>query len=312
MADPVRRPSLLLRGALLIGLGLAIAPAVFQMFSRAPAGGQMITEFRPYMRAAVLRDFDADLAIIDAAASEVTAASLGSGTPTLRAFEKEWPRIDREMGAMLSTIESNLGRFEGLVALPPFWAFPWFFVLPGLMIAALAAWALKRQPADRRTPVLVLIALAMAVIAAPAVFQMFTRAPGGAAMIDDFRPLMTQVNIGEVQGNFLVIAGAEGHLRNEVLSRPELAASLPATSRFVEEWPRISGDMAPMIGAMADNLDNFAAVDALPPFWLFPWFFVIPGLLVAGLAFGARPAQPARLAGVPLPTATHAFERSSS
>jgi hypothetical protein len=33
---------------------------------------------------------------------------------------------------------------------------------------------------------------------------------------------------------------------------------------------------------MADNLDNFAAVDALPPFALFPWFFVIPGVLITG------------------------------
>ena len=32
-----------------IGLGLALAPAMFQMFSRAPKGGDMIDEFRPYM-----------------------------------------------------------------------------------------------------------------------------------------------------------------------------------------------------------------------------------------------------------------------
>jgi hypothetical protein len=38
---------------------------------------------------------------------------------------------------------------------------------------------------------------------------------------------------------------------------------------------------------MADNLGNFAAVDALPPFALFPWFFVIPGVLIAGLGIVA-------------------------
>jgi hypothetical protein len=47
--------------------------------------------------------------------------------------------------------------------------------------------------------------------------------------------------------------------------------------------------MAPMIGAMADNVGNFDAVAALPPFWLFPWFFVIPGVAVAALGVAARP-----------------------
>ena len=54
------------------------------------------------------------------------------------------------------------------------------------------------------------------------------------------------------------------------------------------QWPAIAGDMAPMIGAMSDNVGNFAAVAALPPFGLFPWFFVAPGLLLLGLAFAAR------------------------
>lgn len=50
--------------------------------------------------------------------------------------------------------------------------------------------------------------------------------------------------------------------------------------------------MAPMIGTMADNLDNFAGVAALPPFWAVPWFFVGPGLLVAGLgAWSHRRSQ---------------------
>ena len=39
-----------------------------------------------------------------------------------------------------------------------------------------------------------------------------------------------------------------------------------------------------MVATMSDNVDNYAAVDALPSFDLFPWFFVIPGVLVAGLA----------------------------
>ena len=62
--------------------------------------------------------------------------------------------------------------------------------------------------------------------------------------------------------------------------------------------------MAPMIGAMADNLGNYAAVKALPPFPLFPWFFVLPGLLVvafAGLAWRDRLADDPAEGPVPNP-----------
>ena len=36
----------------LIGLGLALAPVAFKMFDRAPKGGDMIKQFRPYMTTA--------------------------------------------------------------------------------------------------------------------------------------------------------------------------------------------------------------------------------------------------------------------
>ena len=306
-----RRASRALVFALAIGVGLAIAPAIFSMFSRAPAGGQMISEFKPYMRSATLDSFGADLDLIEAAHAEVEQLAAGSGSRAAGDFAREWPRIDQEMGSMLSTIEANVGRFNGLVALPPFWLFPWFFVLPGLMIAGLSVWALRSPPPRRRVATVALAVGALSVIAAPAVFQMFSRAPGGAAMINDFRPLMTASNIGEIQSSFLVIAGAEGELRTQVLPNAE-ASSFAATRRFVEEWPRIAGEMAPMIGAMADNLDNFAAVDALPPFWLFPWFFVVPGVLVFGLALTARPARAAD-ASIPLAAAAGpVLERSVS
>ena len=313
MSEPRRGHRAALWFALAIGVGLAVAPAIFGMFGRAPAGGQMIDDFKPYMTAEVLDGFGEHLDVIGAAASE--SAGLATGGSAIAKFRQDWPGINTRMQDMLTTIKSNTGRFEGLVALPPFWAFPWFFVLPGLMVAGVAAWAIRSGPARQRVPFLALAALGVAVIAAPAVFQMFSRAPGGAQMINDFRPLMTSANIAEVQGSFLVIAGAEGGLRNEVLAAQTDPGALPATRQFVEEWPTIASDMAPMIGAMADNLDNFAAVNALPPFWLFPWFFVLPGLLVVAAALLARSraeaAAPA-VATVPSVKPNSLVERTAS
>ena len=50
----------------------------------------------------------------------------------------------------------------------------------------------------------------------------------------------------------------------------------------------------PLIGAMSDNIPNYDAVAALPPFGLFPWFFVAPGVLLAGISLGAGRRAPRR------------------
>ena len=311
MSEP--RRGVIGRGRLIavlaIGLGLALAPAVFQMFTRAPGGGRMIDDFKPHMSETRLAGFRDDLALVTAASAEQNLVS-SSGLevpPAVSELQQKWPAIEDEMVGMVRTIEGNVHRFRGLVALPPFWAFPWFFVIPGLAIAGVVAVGLRGGAiggqAIRRT----LVVLGVSLIAAPVVFQMFTRAPGGARMIDDFRPLMTEARIAAIQGHFLVLASAEGELRTVVV--PAAAAKgteLPATAAFIREWPRMAGDMAPMIGAMSDNLDNFAGVAALPPFWLFPWFFVLPGPLVGGLAL-ARPLP--RVAPV---QATPLLERSTS
>jgi hypothetical protein len=285
-----------------IGVGLAFAPVAFQMFSRAPRGGDMIEGFKPYMTNERIDRFRADLATIDAA--QVEAERLRSNfpdraagsSPGLKAFVDQWPAIDTDMSSMLGTMRANIGHYRGVAALPPFVLFPWFFVGPGLMIAGLSVWSLRGRQRGRATRAqwIPLVIAGLAVVAAPAVFQMFSRAPGGSEMIDDFKPFMTTTKVTQIQGYFLTIGVGEGELRRSVV--PELVSvgavrpgETAAISTLNRQWPAISAGMAPMIGAMADNVGNFDAVAALPPFWLFPWFFVIPGIAVAALGVTARP-----------------------
>jgi hypothetical protein len=322
----VRRAALI--AASLVGLGLAAAPAVFQMFSRAPKGGEMITEFQPYMtdeKVAAFRDYLESIDRADAESrTKLRGDVVGSGAvdeatyvaqfPSVARLNHDWPSIRADMTDLVDTIDRNRDNYAAVDALPPFPLFPWFFVVPGLMIAGVGVASLRR-PSSRRMP-LVLAALGIAVAFAPAVFQMFTRAPKGAEMIDDFRPMMVRQRVQNVQGYFITIGAAEGQLRNAVVpfaaervgQSPEaMAATYPAISELSASWPAIVGDFAPMIGAMNDNLDNFAAVDALPRFSLFPWFFVGPGLVVAVLAFLARQSEPsnnARPETHPPPTPT--------
>lgn len=287
-----------------LGLGIALAPALFQMFDRAPQGKEMIDAFRPYMTDAQVEKFRGFLDEIGAARREAlesvdptAAAGLGldagayeERTALLATFEAQWPAIDADMSDMLDRMDANVGSFASVDALPPFDLFPWFFVLPGVLVAGVAVTALVagRQGRPTRGFAIALVVLGLGLVAAPAIFQMFTRAPDGGRMIDDFRPLMTREKVTTIQGYFITIGNGEAQLRNVAVPASGLDADeLPATTRFADDWPRINREMAPMVGVMADNVENFAAVDALPPFPLFPWFFVIPGLGVAALAFVA-------------------------
>lgn len=284
----------LLIGVIVIGLGLVAAPAVFQMFTRAPKGGRMIEDFRPFMERSSLGSFRKHIALIgsvDGELGRIEDPSFLSGFDSVKDFRADWPVIRREMSGMLNTIDANLDNFAAVDALPPFPLFPWFFVVPGLLVASIGWLALR----GGALPLRLLMLLGLGLIAAPFVFQMFGRAPLGGRMIEEFRPLMSTSRVTEIQGYFLTIGSAEGELRNEVLPllKPD---QFPATSAFVREWPEIAADMAPMVGAMSDNIDNFLAVDALPPFGAFPWFFVTPGALIFLLA--SRASVPSRRVGV--------------
>ena len=138
-----------------------------------------------------------------------------------------------------------------------------------------------------------LAVLGVGLIAAPAIFQMFSRAPLGGELIDDFRPLMTVEKVTRIQGYFLTIGNGEAQLRNDVVPAGGIGfRSIPAVSNFSDHWPEINAQMAPVVGVMSDNVDNFAAVDAMPAFPLFPWFFVVPGVLLIVLAgFSLRSRQ---------------------
>ena len=289
--------------AILVGLGLALAPVVFQMFGRAPGGGDMIDAFRPYMTEAKIGQYQGYLAEIGDAHTEAVdsvvpalSAELGldeqatsTRFPSFATFVAEWPTIDADMGGMLRTMKHGIPNYEAVDALPPFALFPWFFVVPGLLIAGLGGWALiaRRRGHAGRGILVALAVMGIGVIAAPAIFQMFDRAPKGADMIDDFRPYMTVTKLRTIQGYFVTMAAGEGNLRTSVLPAIE-PASRPKVEGFADDWPAIFRDFAPMIGTMQENVANYQGVDALPPFDVFPWFFVIPGALVAGLAISAR------------------------
>ena len=278
-APPRARRRWPLIAALVVGVGLVLAPAVFQMFSRAPKGRDMIDSFRPYMNESTIGGFQQDMATIGGAARELPAvraelrasglsdAEIDARFPLLVSFEQQWPGVDADMSDMLVTMRADIVDYEAVDALPPFDLFPWFFVVPGVLVVGAAGLGLAHRRRGRSTvpEVVALVVLGVGIALAPVAFQMFDRAPKGGDMIDDFRPLMVEAKVRKIQGYFVVLGGGEGTVRSQVV--PALAAAsgetpeqvlerYPALAEWGTTWPATSSQMAPMIGAMADNLGN--------------------------------------------------------
>jgi hypothetical protein len=300
-----------------LGAGLIAAPAIFQMFHRAPLGAQMIKEFKPYMTTARLNGYQTDLRQIDAGVREgstkVRATLYGSGAaaqrkfdarfPEFASFRDQWGPIDSDMTDLLNRIQGNLGNYQAVAALPSFKLFPWFFVIPGVLVLLLVGIGAARQSSWDAIR-WVLVAIGVGLVLAPAVFQMFTRAPKGGHMMTAFKTIETRHKVETIQGYFGTIAVGQGSLRLDVvpalrkqgLTDAQIARQFPAVTTFDQRWVPILGDLTPMIGTMSDNVDNYQAVKALPPFPLFPWFFVIPGLLLAAVALAASPIRRSSMA----------------
>jgi hypothetical protein len=217
--------------------------------------------------------------------------SFDASYPSFAAFEGQWPGIDSKMTGLVDQVQGNLGNYLAVAALPSFRLFPWFFVIPGVIVLgfALASLLWPRRWSSARW---VFVVVGVGLIAAPGIFRMFQRAPAGGHMMTAFKTIETTENVRQIQGFFIDMAEGQGAIRLEIvpklessgLTSAQIASEFPAVATLDAQWVHILNDMTPMIGAMSDNVANYQAIASLPPFPLFPWFFVLPGLIVVGLA----------------------------
>ncbi|HEY0225648.1 MAG TPA: hypothetical protein VGC05_04460, partial [Mycobacterium sp.] len=202
----------------------------------------------------------------------------------------KWPAINRDFTGLVTTVQANRENYEAVAALPSFRAFPWFFVIPGAIIALLALAALAatlrlRRPWRQLRWVVLVVGVGLVV--APAGFSMWSRAPAGARMVSGFSGIENRAFVTRVQddfGQFAIVQGAFAGqliptLRQAGLSSGKIDPQLPGVHAVDVHWVRILQDFTPMLGVMSNSVPNYQAVVALPSFDAFPWLFAIPGAL---------------------------------
>lgn len=287
----------------LVGAALISFPFATGMFERAPQGAQMIVAFEPYMQPAKLASYQRDVHQLDEGFTQgatkgaallsphVAAAAaqkrLQASAPELAQVNREWPQIDRRLAGLLSTIQANRTNYDAVAALPRFTLFPWFFVIPGALLILLAA-AVLASPGAWGSVRWALVALGIGLAIAPLAFGMWTRAPKGADMVSAFRTVETRGLVTKVQNDFATITTGEGALSGELvpaleargLSSAQIDRALPAVVALEDRWIVILQNLTPLLGVMSNQVPNYKAVAALPSFNVFPWLFLIAGLLV--------------------------------
>ena len=146
--------------------------------------------------------------------------------------------------------------------------------------------------------------IGVALVVMPFAFNMFNKTPKGAVMIAGFKPFMTTARLNGYQSELHPDQRRRTPDRHQrgcisrggTANRVAFDVQYPEFASFDQQWPAIDSKMTDLMDQVQGNLGNYLAVAALPSFKLFPWFFVIPGALIAGLASLRWCAQPAGVA----------------
>lgn len=340
---------------LVVGAAMVVLPTATGMWVRAGQGGDMINAFKPIMTQQNVNLFTEDymptLALgfgnvpsaMDAASQSVTHRPLSyqsasdylASQPSLANLsylQKNFATIAVPFTSMLAVMNSDRGAFHSLTGLPPFLLFPYFFALPGLILAACALLVLRAEARRRATgarqpqrAVRVMLVIGIFLTAAPFLpmppgfHSIWSVAPQGGRMLTDFAspvdpggpPIMSAATVrmfdgylGEMKAAQAEIVpaiqgelAAQGHPVTAAQVR-EVIARQPALSQVstvLSNFPAMYDKFRFFLQRMGASLGNYQAVRDLPAFPVFPYLFLIPGvivLLASALLLRTAPAAP--------------------
>jgi hypothetical protein len=165
----------------------------------------------------------------------------------------------------------------------------------------------------QRIALSVLLVIGVALIAAPLSMSMFSRSSNGEKMVNGFRPIMQPAHVATTADYYnnvfaklrpfaLAMPGVQSDAQKLVPALAQalhmtpaqvqkmLATQFPSMAKLLQSLPQavpVFNRVPPgldfyksLVQTMQANVGNYSSVDAMPAMGLFPWFFIVPGILI--------------------------------
>ena len=165
----------------------------------------------------------------------------------------------------------------------------------------------------KRVMLWTLLVIGIGLIVAPVAMGMFDKTSKGEAMVNGFRPIMQPASVQKTtyyydkvftplgpfskmmpgvaadaqkfvpalaQALHMTPAQVQQMMKTQFPSMAAMLQSLPQAEQIFKQVPPGLAHYKPLVTTMNANVDNYAAVDSLPSMSLFPWFFIVPGILI--------------------------------
>ncbi|MGD0393013.1 MAG: hypothetical protein ABSC41_10255 [Acidimicrobiales bacterium] len=302
---PLRRPKAPAFALLALGVLLVIGPIVGGLFVKTAAGEQMIDEFAPYMQNGSLARYGTDIATLRAGAAGIhdvyrTQGITGGRYPGLDEFRTQSTAILGRAAGLLDRVRATRPDYQRISGIGGFERIPFLIVACGAVAIYGACVLLAGRRSRARPTVLLVVVASAALVAYPFVSGLFGGAQSGQRMLHTLGPVMTPHEVRLLQDDFVVLVNADGQLDTTFRSVAQPGPSATQITAMVNGWPRISSDLASLVGVINDNIGNFDALDDLDTrtrqarlggLGTFPWLLVGIGALTAGLALAAAPRR---------------------
>ena len=165
----------------------------------------------------------------------------------------------------------------------------------------------------KRVMLWALLVIGLGLIVAPVAMGMFDKTSKGEAMVNGFRPIMQPASVqmttyyydtvftplgpfskmmpgvaadaqklvpALAQALHMTPAQVQQMLKTQFPSMAAMLQALPQAEQIFKQVPPGLAHYKPLVTTMNANVDNYAAVDSLPNMSMFPWFFIVPGILI--------------------------------
>jgi hypothetical protein len=297
-----RAPALVL---LVLGILLILGPIAGGLFAKVAAGKQLIDEFEPHLEADALGRYDEDLGILRRGAAGVDAIVAEQHVAPGRfaridEYQSKSGAIDQRATDLLERVATAEPDYREVAGVGGFDRVPFLLVLGGLASVYGACVLLGGARSRARGAVAVVVLASAALVGYPLLGSLPSGTRAGERMLNTLEPIMNPRQVRVLQEDFVVLVQAVGELDTGFRAVPQPGPAGADVAALVDQWPRVSSDLATLVGDLNDNIGNYddlASIDdatsaiGISGLAALPWALVGLGLACAACSIAALPRR---------------------